>query len=185
MNSDKVKLSNPGLYKSTQTTIPILAQIMIGVSFAMIAICIKLEFSNEIIWILNTKNIAISLFGFSGFSFWLTTESCINSQTWNYFSLEKEYRLYQNLSEDRAYVDDCMHFCKFWHRLAVILYRFGSLFLVSGVLLLLWPISRIVVLLIAALYILSFIFFLIYKYRQLQYMLRPKDNGVQNHLPRP
>lgn len=134
----------PAIHISTQTTIPLLSQILAGFSIALIPISITSglnEFLNTTNTI-DTKTIAIICFGLSAFFFWSTTESCINSQSWDYFILSEKYLKHINLSGSESYLNKCIAECEHWHTMAAVLYRIGLLLIVVGVMFLLWPYSH-------------------------------------------
>jgi hypothetical protein len=166
------KFTEPALYLSTQTTVPILTQIMAGISLALITVALSVQKSVEIWGGIDTSNVALTLFGISAVLFWLATEACINSQGWDYFALSQERRDYKDLSTDKSYIDDCGNESEHWHTLAVRLYRFGGGFVVCGVLVLIWPTSFVTTLLVLALYVAVLGVFMLHKRKRMDRLLK-------------
>ena len=66
----------------------------------------------------------------------------MKSYAWDYFSVPTERLKYEELSEDAYYKDRCMRRCHLWHKLAVWAYNLGFLFVMLGVALLYWAVSK-------------------------------------------
>jgi hypothetical protein len=156
------KLFQPALSTITSTTLPILTQIMTGISMTLIAI--TLDQNRGVENLQNTKLIAITLFCISSAFSWLSTEACIASQAYGYFSLSKELRSHMNISEDSSYIEKCLKESTHWLKLSVLFYRFGGVLIVLGIVSLIWPSYLSLVFLI--LYPTVLVFFRIYIYRR-------------------
>lgn len=140
LKNKKKVVDQPALYRTAQTTIPVLAQIMTGVSLALIAISIDVTQNAVIDAInINAKDMALIMFVISAFLFWMSTEACVKSQAWDYYFLPEEQRKILNLSDDKKYIVSCSEQSKWWYKVAVILYKIGSVSIFIGIIALLYP----------------------------------------------
>lgn len=135
-NPTGVRPTEPSLYISTQTTIPVLTQIMTGFSVGALAIAASApdKWSVDTIFLFNltVRDWAFILFGISALSFLFTTEACVKSQSWDYFILSQERRDFNNTSDLKAYVEYCIVKSRLWHKTAVWAYRLGIMAIMLG-----------------------------------------------------
>jgi hypothetical protein len=139
------KRTEPALFTTTQTTIPILTQIMAGFSLAAIAIAASAASSISIPCLpfeLTTKGVSLALIGLSALLFLFATEACIKSQAWDYFVLSEDRRKFIDLSDTEDYIDKCLTERDSWHRIAVWSYRLGIISIMLGTAFLFWPLSK-------------------------------------------
>lgn len=142
--------TEPALYVTTQTTLPVLTQLMAAFSLAAVGIVASSTWSTTIPFLqLTTKEISLGLFATSVFLFVIATESCIKSHSWDYFSVSDERRKFWNLSTDPPYIEKCLKLSKLWHSRAVWFFRVGVFLSILGAAFLVWPLSRMTSWLIA------------------------------------
>ncbi len=143
-NPTGAKATEPALYVTTQTTIPILTQIMAGFSLAAIGVAGSATWSETLplLYQPSTKNISLSLLSISALLFLFATEACVKSQAWDYYALSDERRKFDDLRDTVNYISVCINESHKWHRIAVWSYRFGIISIMLGVAFLFWPISK-------------------------------------------
>jgi hypothetical protein len=134
----------PALFITTQTTIPQLTALMFAFSLAMLAFATSAEWPDTSLLIgITTKNFAFALLGVSAFLFIIATTSCVKSHAWDYWTLSKERRDDDGLSDDVNYKQRCKKRSHAWHRIAVWSYNSGFILVILSVSLLFWPVSKI------------------------------------------
>lgn len=144
LNDEGVQHSEPALFLTTQTTIPILTQMMVAFSLAAVAIAASATWSTPIPLLdATTKDLSLWFIALSVLFFVFATEGCIKSHSWDYFAVSLERREYWNYKDTREYIDKCVNHSKRWHSRAVWSYRIGVFLIVLGAASLFWPLSRI------------------------------------------
>lgn len=144
-NCKGVKATEPALFLATQTTIPILTQMMAGFSLGAVGIAASATWSTTIPFLFQptTREVSLVLLSVSVLFFVFATAACIKSQSWDYFAVPEERRNYDNLQDTVAYIDKCLKERKIWHGIAVRSYRLGVVSIILGAAFLLWPLSRL------------------------------------------
>jgi uncharacterized membrane protein YqjE len=151
-NTAGVKATEPALFLATQTTIPVLTQMMAGFSLAAVAIAASATWSATIPFLFQptTREVSLVLISLSVLFFIFATTACIKSQSWDYFAVTEERRNYDNLQDTATYINKCLRERKTWHGIAVRAYRLGVLSIILGAAFLFWPLSRLTSVIIGA-----------------------------------
>jgi uncharacterized protein YegP (UPF0339 family) len=137
--------TEPALLITTQTTVPVLTQLMVAFSLAAVGIAASSDLHTTIrfsLFELTTREITLGLFVVSVFLFVFATESCIRSHSWDYFAVSDERRRFLGFSDDRQYIMKCLKLSETWHALAVWSFRVGMLFTIVGAAFLVWPLAH-------------------------------------------
>lgn len=152
----------PALFITTQTTIPVLTTALFAFSLVMIDVGTGNSLKSEEIclpswqqtatclWQFKTTDAAYALLGIAAVAFLFSTQACVQSHAWDYYSIPAEQRAALKLSVEESYIKECTEKSENWHRWAILSYRVGILCGMYGVGFLFWSVSKIVSILTAS-----------------------------------
>ena len=162
------QLNEPALLLTAQTTVPVLTTLLFTLSLAILGFIVTVEDSKwpkaDIYEKITTKDVALWLISISALLFLITVGACVKSHAWDYYTLPKERRDAEGLSEAPHYTVRCENHAWAWYKLAIWGFYVGTWLLMAGVAAYFYPKSILIPILTLAYIIFPLLVKLRYKF---------------------